>query len=373
MSLIKRFFRYKRMYLLLGFPVGLGLTLWAMQTPSWVENVYAKGIHPFFENTVGKMVSFLPFSLTEWLILFAFLGALGYIVSVVKTICKNPTFWKGIIYRTALNILCVASIAYFWFVITMGLCYYRAPASDYIHLEKRTYSVGELREVTAWLAEKANESRAKLPEDENGVAVLMDENFWQTSAHAKECFNKIDDVHKGIGKVTARSKPMVFSKVMSSTMTTGLYFPYTFESNINVDVNDYTIPVTMCHELAHVKGFMREEEANFLGFLACMLSERADFQYSGYMLAFNYALNRLAGEDYQAAAAVAKTVEAGVVRDDTAESKYWKKYQNTVISNTAGEIYETYLESNQQSDGLKSYGKMLDFVIAWYQTEVKNQ
>lgn len=372
MHLLKRIFQYKRMYLLLGFPIGLVLTFWAMQGPAWVEKVYAKGVHALFENTIGKIVSLFPFSLTEWLIFFAILGAVGYIVFVVISICKKRALWKGIVYRAAINILCAASVAYFLFVITMGLCYYRAPASDYIHLDVRKYNVQELREVTFWLAEKANESRAKLSEDENGVSVLMDENFRQTSAHAKECFNKIDDVYKGIGKVTARNKPMVFSKVMSSTMTTGLYFPYTFESNINVDVNDYTIPATMCHELAHVKGFMREDEANFLGFLACTLSDRADFQYSGYMLAFNYALNRLAVEDYNAAAAVAKTVQAGVIRDDTAENEYWKKYRNTVISNTAGEIYETYLESNNQSDGRKSYGKMLDLVIAWYQTEEKN-
>ncbi len=373
MNLLKRFFKYKRMYLLLGLPIGLGLTLWAKQGHAWVEKIYAKGVHAFFENTIGRVASLFPFSLTEWLIFFAILGALGYVAFIVVSICKKRVLWKGILYRAFVNILCTASVAYFLFVITMGLCYYRAPASDYIQLDVRKYSVEELTEVTFWLADKANESRAKLGEDEGGVSVLQDENFWQTSAHAKECFNKISDVYGGIGKVSARNKPMVFSKVMSSTLTTGLYFPYTFESNINVDINDFNIPSTMCHELAHVKGFMREDEANFLGFLACMLSDRADFQYSGYMLAFGYALNQLAAEDYAAATAVAKTVSQGVIRDDTAESEYWKQYRNTVISDTAGEIYETYLESNNQSDGLKSYGKMLDLVIAWYQTEVKNQ
>ena len=164
---------------------------------------------------------------------------------------------------------------------------------------------------------------------------------------------------------------MVFSKVMSSTLTLGVYFPYTFESNINIDVPDHTIPATMCHELAHVEGFMREDEANFIGFLACMQSDRPDFQYSGYMSAFVYALNRLAEEDYDAATVIANMVDDGVVRDDRAESEYWSQYRGTAVSETTGEIYETYLESNDQSDGLKSYGKMLDLVIAWYQSEVK--
>ena len=118
---------------------------------------------------------------------------------------------------------------------------------------------------------------------------------------------------------------------------------------------------------------MREDEASFLGFLACMQSDRPDFQYSGYMSAFVYALNRLAEEDYASAVKIANIVEDGVVRDDAAESEYWSRYRNTAVSEATGEIYETYLESNDQSDGLKSYGKMLDLVIAWYQTEVKEK
>ncbi len=373
MKLIKRLFQFKRMYLLLGLPVGLLLTLLARSGGDWVENIYAKGVHAFFENTIGRFVSLFPFSVTEWLIVLAVLGAVTYIVFVIIWLCKSRGAWKHILYRTFINVLCTASLAYFLFVITMGLSYYRTPASEYLDLEVREYSVEELQEVTLWLAERANETRAGLPEDENGVSVLMDEDFWDTSAEAQACYNKISETYPDIGTVSARNKPMVFSKVMSSTLTLGVYFPYTFESNINVDVSDYTIPVTMCHELAHVEGFMREDEANFLGFLACMQSERPDFQYSGYMSAFTYALNRLADEDYAAAAAVAQIVEDGVIRDDVAESEYWKKYRGTVVSETTGEIYETYLESNNQSDGLKSYGKMLDLVIAWYQTEVKDK
>ena len=29
----------------------------------------------------------------------------------------------------------------------------------------------------------------------------------------------------------------------------------------------YNIPHTICHELSHLKGYMREDEANFIGYL----------------------------------------------------------------------------------------------------------
>ena len=371
MKLLKRLFQFKRAGLLLAFPLGLLLTLLARLENGWVEKFYIKYIHSFLENTVGRLVALFPFSVSEWLIVAAALGVIAYIVCVIFWIGKDKTRWKHILYRAFVNLLCVGSVAYFLFVITMGLCYYRTPASEYLNLSVRKYSVEELEEVTAWLAEQAVAERAKLSEDENGVVKLADEDWWSVSAEAQTCFNKIDERYPGIGRVNTRNKPMVFSKVMSRVLTMGVYLPFTLESNINVDMTAFTVPATMCHELSHVKGFMREDEANFLGFLACMQSQRADFRYSGYMSAFGYALNRLAAEDYDAAVKVAATVSEGVARDDRADHTYWLQYRDTVVADTSGEIYNAYLESNDQKDGVKSYGKMLDLVIAWYQAEVK--
>ena len=106
LNLLKRIFQYKRMYLLLGFPVGLVLTLLANWGQAWVEKYYAKGLHAFFEKTVGRVVSFFPFSLTEWLVFFAVLGAIGYVAFVVVSVCKNRAAWKGILYRAFVNLLC---------------------------------------------------------------------------------------------------------------------------------------------------------------------------------------------------------------------------------------------------------------------------
>lgn len=367
--MFKRIFSYKRMYLLLGFPVGLLLTLAAMMDSTRVEYLYAKGLHLFFEKTVGAAVSLLPFSLTEWLIAAAVLGAAYYIGFVVYSVCRNRAAWKHICYKAFVNVLCTASLAYFLFVITMGLNYYRYSVTEYLDLSTREYSAAELKEVCMWLAKGATENRALLSEDGNGVSVLQDESWWQTSAEAKQSFNAISDRYPGVGKLSARNKPMVFSNVMSRTLTMGVYFPYTFESNINVDMTAYTVPFTMCHELSHVKGFMREDEANFLGFLACMNSDRADFRYSGYMSALEYALGQLAQVDRAAAVEVAQTVSDGLRRDESADSAYWDKYRHTVISETTDKIYDTYLQANNQTDGVRSYGRMVDLVIAWYQTE----
>ena len=61
---------------------------------------------------------------------------------------------------------------------------------------------------------------------------------------------------------------------MSYADIAGMYFPFTVESNINADGPFFTIPATMGHEMAHQCGFMREDEANFIGYLACKDASR---------------------------------------------------------------------------------------------------
>jgi hypothetical protein len=80
---------------------------------------------------------------------------------------------------------------------------------------------------------------------------------------------------------------------------TGIYSPFTIEANYNGDMTDYNIPFTLCHELSHLRGFMQEEEANFIAFLACIYSDQMEFQYSGYLSAWIYAMNELNDKDVE--------------------------------------------------------------------------
>lgn len=97
----------------------------------------------------------------------------------------------------------------------------------------------------------------------------------------------------------------------------------------------YNIPFTTCHELSHLRGFMQEEEANFIAFLACIGSERTDFQYSGYLSGWVYCMNALyradqeswqevrpllaeeAGPDLEANSAFGTSMRAGYLRQRT--------------------------------------------------------
>ena len=46
--------------------------------------------------------------------------------------------------------------------------------------------------------------------------------------------------------------------------------------------------------------------------------------------------------------------------------KYWDKYRETVTAKASSAINDTYLKANNQTDGEKSYGRVVDLMIADY-------
>ncbi len=362
--MLKRIFRYKRIWLILLAPLGLLLTLAARVESSWVETIHARYVYPLFANSLGWLLSLVPFSVLEILILLLLAGVIVYIVWVIVGICRHRSSWKNRLYRFGLNALGAGSVIYFGFVLFMGLNYYRASITEYLDLSVQKSTKEELYALCELLINDCNFYRAQMQEDENGVALLSDGGFYETADSAREAYAALEEEIPILQAADVRNKPLLTSKLFSRTLTTGIYIP--FESGINVDVPCHSIPVTMCHELTHFRGFMRENEANFLAYLACMESERADFRYSGSLLAFEYAFQALYEEDTELAREIAAACDAAVLRDIQAEDDYWNQYRNTVVSEISDEIYEGYLQSNNQESGLKSYGEMIDLLLAYY-------
>ena len=159
---------------------------------------------------------------------------------------------------------------------------------------------------------------------------------------------------------------MLSSTVMSRLGLTGIYSPFTIEANYNDHMPEYLKPFTMCHELAHVKGFMREDEANFIAYLACKGSPEPEFRYSGAMNALSYALNayrREATRDEYIS--LIETLPVKAALDFVSNAEYWRGFRGG-LTEFSSRANDTYLRLNAQADGVKSYGRMVDLLIAEY-------
>jgi hypothetical protein len=82
-------------------------------------------------------------------------------------------------------------------------------------------------------------------------------------------------------------------------------------------------------------------------------------------MALRYASNALYLHDQEKYWLLREKYSDKMLRDATAISEYWKQYDSPV-QEISSSINDTYLKSNMQSDGIKSYGRMVDLLIAEY-------
>lgn len=366
---MRKILRYKRIYLLILIPVSLLIISIAKNNVCFAENIYALNIYPWLSRIISLITNIFPFSLAELIVItlpiVLIIVFIRFIIHLIVYQEKRiDTLIKGF-----LNIGCFLSIVLFLFVLLAGINYYRAPFSQYSNYEVRDSTNEELFQLTEYLALQANELRAEVPNtDEDGVFSLS-MNIFELADMVAEAFDKLEKDYPVLGNHYGRPKPILSSPLMSYTEITGIFFPFTMEANVNIDISDYSIPSTMAHELAHLRGFMREDEANFLSYLATMKSDNVEIQYSGTMLALINTGNALYYQDVNSYFSLRDKYSEGVLRDIQANNEYWQQYKDTVISTVSTKVNDTYLKANDQSDGVKSYGKMVDLLLAKFRKE----
>ena len=354
-------FQLKRKYLLLLYPFTILLILFSALSPEFAE-WYALTIYPIISHIFNALSSLFPVSLSEIVVLILLFGIPIFLLIIIWRFFKSD-HKKPFILRAVLNFFCLASVILFCFTVNCGINYGRYTFSQVSGLSVRASSQEELAELCRELVVQINELRPQLPEDANGM--ILENSLTETGWAAKEAFDSLHTSYPTLSEGYGPPKPVFFSRALSACNITGIFFPFTFEANVNVDIPDYSIPFTMCHELTHLRGYMREDEANFIAYLACRESDRNDFQYSGALSAFIQANNALYARNSELASEIYNTLNDAVKRDVSYNNAYWKQFEGPV-ADTASKVNDVYLKANRQQDGVESYGRMVDLLLADY-------
>ena len=133
---------------------------------------------------------------------------------------------------------------------------------------------------------------------------------------------------------------------MSWAGIAGIYIPFTAEANVNVHQPPLLLLSSGAHEMAHYLGFAREDEANFIAYLACIHSKDPCIRYSGVMLALIHCGNQLYKTDPIAYQAVWEACYSpGMIRDLRGYNEYWDRYEGQVEA-AVDQLNDGYLKHN---------------------------
>ncbi len=401
--------------------LGTAAVIVALNAAAWnsaaFSDWYIEHVFPVWVNSYGRLTGVFPFSVGEWLIVaglvmaalaivFAPVWAVAGIVVGVKRIQekvpgrKMPCmagktafrlrggFWKFsrrfyLVFGWILLCVCL--------VMTLNcfVLYHASTFSEhYYGQDEEEYTLVDLIAVYNMVAEECNRLAQVMERDEEGMALYpgsvgKNGEALDMADKARELMRQLGETYPQLDGYYPEPKAMFFSDFMCQQHMQGYYFPFSMEANYNDVMHILNIPSTMCHELAHLRGYIYEDEANFIAYLACVQSEDAFFQYAGYLSVLTYLNNDIyyAWRDdrpfYEEAAAILQPaavdeqvwIDNVFVTDEEWERINGKALIDTEVVDKAADVFiDTNLKVNGVADGRISYSRVVRLLLQYYKT-----
>ena len=331
---------------------------------------HADVVFPAYRNlskalmgALAQLMSVAPCALWD-------IGALVLVLVALVSLVHRLARREGLL--AWLSAVCLAiSVIYFAFVAGWALNHYAPPLADELSLEVGEYSTDELADATRMYLEEAAALAPQVPRDENGS--LTSQDFFELASIAGRSYEGPAERWPAFEGSTVPVKALlVWGPPLLYSGHTGIFWAPTGESGVPLDCADADKPFIMCHEAAHRLAIASEQEANFAAFLACDASSDVRFRYSGYFNAASYCLNALYRYDPDRTQALLQELADGDNRDglllflaDRAATRAHYDSYKGAFEEVGQKVNDTYLKSFGESSGVRSYGLVVDYLIAW--------
>lgn len=327
-----------------------------------VENGYSSQFFPPFASVLRFFFGFLPFSIGD--IVYGLI--VGWIIVKLNSyffyIYRNKTKLTPL--KTAkkygYKFMVLGCCVYILFNIIWGINYNRKGIAWQIGLPEMEYSTEELRQMNCILIDKINFSKQVLV-NKKEVYPTNSELFKRVIA----AYDKTTYLYPFLKYDHPSIKSSMWGKLGNYAGFTGYYNPFTGEAQLNTTVPKFLQPYIACHEVAHQLGYGKENEANFVGFLAAVSSEDTLFHYSVYLDMFAYSNRNLFATD-SASAKLYRRELSPEVQKDIKEWIAFNKKHSSLLEPAYRWMYGKFLQSNQQPGGIKTYSEVTGFLIAYY-------
>ncbi|MBQ8397672.1 MAG: DUF3810 domain-containing protein [Clostridia bacterium] len=332
--------------------------------------VFSPAFADWFNRYIGAAVraamayltGWIPFSFAEMLI---FSLPLIFVLLLRVAVTRYSGSWREVL-RYCAGLAALLLCFYILFVWGFGTGYHASTVEEKLGLDRQPVSAEELEQTARYLVERIEIERDDITYRPDGFSV-MPYSHSEMNDLLLDAYDVICDRCPFVQRLRSNIKQVILSEPWTYTHIAGVYTYFTGESNLNMNFPDYTLPYTAAHELAHQRGIAREDEANFMAFLVCIESADPYIRYSGYLNLYEYVASALYSADPNRYYAVLATISDDMRGELIAYSAFFDQYRETVVSEVSGAINDTYLKL-QGTEGEKSYGRVVDLAVAWYQT-----
>ena len=362
---------------------GLAAALILLNGIAWSSTAFCDGyikyIFPIWVNTYGRFMNLFSFSvgeillfgavgLTVLLLIIALTGILLVIFKKlprIRRICKYYTTF----YAWLVLLVCLIM------TLNCSILYHASTFSEkYFGVDNEEYTLEDLIKVRNLVVDKCNAFSGQMVRDENGE-IVYEKDIRQEAIKAMQALGETYDQLDGY---YPRPKPLATSDFFSQQYMCGYYFPFSMEANYNDVMYIMNKPATMCHELAHLRGYIFEDEANFISYLACIESEDPVIQYSGYLSVLYYLDNdyyKAVGRNWDTYISQPRILEQVDEDNVFLTQEEWDRIEDKAVLDTetvdevSDAFTETVLKANGVSDGMISYSRVVKLLLQYYEVQ----
>ncbi len=327
--------------------------------PEQVENWYSLGIYPGISKFFRAIFGRIPFSVGDLMVAFAIAWLL---FKIIVFLAKRQTGkWKSVFSLSmAGRIIRPLLWLYIAFHLCWGLNYYRRGSTAIMHLQLAPYTAAEADTLMQQIQLRLDYA----VKDSAGIANATTNRRQLLGQNAFEAYRSAAEKYPIPAFETMSLKPILLGKWQAYAGYAGYIFPFTGEAQADFYVPPFTLPFTVCHEMAHQLGFGAESEANLIGFLAAKESNNPAFVYSAYAGVHRYALRELFLLDSVKARVYIDRIPPILKKDLEAQYRFQEAH-SSFLQPALDAAYTLYLQGNNQPLGLQSYNRVVAWLIAY--------
>lgn len=333
---------------------------------------YRKYIFKFILGTYGRFTGIFPFSVGEVMIVIGVCMLVLFIVAVIcGLIFRKIERLKKYLKHLFLYYKIFAGTLLFIFVIMTFNCfilYHCTTFGDEYLRDEVDYDKEALINLRNELVVRCNELSAQMERDEAGNIIYEGDVYAESVA----CMKALGERFPSLAGFYPNPKNIHFSGFLSQQGVLGIFYPFSMEANVNSMMYIANYPATICHELAHIKGYIFEDDANFIGYLAAASSADPFFKYSAYLSVLFYV-----DDDFFAVVSAEDYGDSPEIDDlvyyDSAflTPEAWEKVEENAVIDTdvvwhiSSVATDTSLKANGVKEGSISYSKVVELLLRY--------
>ena len=314
---------------------------------------YSLAIYPKVSSVLSFMVSWIPFSLEEIVVI----GGIICLVCIVLYGILTHLGFRTTLFRSCEFLLWI----YVWFYIGWGCNYYRESIYVRSGVERQAYDEEVFKDFIIDYADSLNLAYEALPDDSFYVGFDYFEGL------VKDAFAAMpSSAGLSVPRQWQHPKRLLFNGLYSSVGVMGFVGPFFCETQLNNELLPDQFHFVYVHEYSHLLGVSSEDEANFWAYTVCTRSDEPVLKYAGYYGILPYvianAFRVLPEADYRQ---FVSSINPEIIAAYNAQNEYWNSRYSKTLGRLQSAVYHAFLKGNKVSSGTASYLEVIDMIISF--------